>query len=330
MKEVVLGGTVDLALSHFALVGLATIIAEQSPGVRLWWRDAAEPEPVLSCALTTTEIGEVVREHASRLSVEGSWLRATAGVNGDAAERSLVAPRAKAPEGESGWISYVAHRHHLVTGGLAPLDERFIEGLGEPAWWRVSSRESRPDDGASRWEMKTRNRGEEVVTHRLLPLAVECAQRSAVELAAGLVGDQVNDGTGKGDASRSATGLKPPGEVDSAVAWCALWALAHLPPTALRDGVSFTPGVAPPRRTHPTMAVLPVYSTPTTPARWGQIMRSESLAALMSGSDAALDDARSWLKQQGVGAVLRCRIEKGGSSSAPERWVLPGELERWE
>lgn len=331
MREMELWGTVERALSHFALVGLASIISEASPGVRLWWRDGDEPRPMISSGLTETEIGEVVQAHAVRLSAPDSWLRATVDLDRtQASRRSVFAPRAKAPVGPEQWRTYFAERVRTSAAIERTLDVRFIEGLGEPAWWRVSDREARPDDGASRWEMKTRNRGEEMVTHRLLPLATACAARSPEELTAGLRGIALEDGTGRGEASRSGTGLAPPGEVDSAVAWCALWAMAQVPPTAVRDGVSVTPGLSPWGRTHPTHGTLPIFTSPATPARWGQIMRSGSLSAIASRGVGENDfDARTWLKEQGVVGVLRCKIHKGGSQSAPERWVLPGELDLW-
>lgn len=332
MTQIDLGGRVDLALSHFMLVGLATLVAEETPNVRFWWRDGADPTPVLESELSESDVGAVVRNHAIRLSGDDSWLRATVDLDGTATTRRAVfAPRAKAPVSATQWRVYAGARDAVVLGsGASALDGRFIEGLGEPAWWRVSDRESRPDDGASRWEMKTRNRGEEIVTHRLLPLVEVCAKRSVESLVDGLGGRAVIDGTGGGEGSRTATGLAPPGEVDSAVALMALLALANLPPTALRHSVSLTPGLGPGQRTHPTRSVLPVYTRPTTARRWGQVMRSPAMSKLVRepvGGEAL--DARGWLKEQGVAGVLMCVVEKRGSASAPERWVLPGDLDMW-
>lgn len=330
MNEISLGGKVEWVLSHFAQIGLASILAGHSSEVRFWWQDGDEPRPILAADLKRAEIGSVVKEHAARLSGPDSWLRSQTDLGDPSkSQRSLFAPRAKAPSEGGQWRSFLAERLRALAD-VEPLDAALVEGLGEPAWWRVSDREARPDDGASRWEMKTRNRGEEMVTHRLLPLAQACAARSAEELIDGLTGEALDDGTGSGVASRSGSGFVPPGEVDSAVAWCALWAMVRLPPTAVRGGVSVTPGLVPWGRTHPTTAALPLYVDPVTPARWGQVMRSSALASLVhpeSGEDTVA--ARAWLKEQGVAGLLRCSVHKGGSQSAPERWVLPGDLDLW-
>lgn len=334
MNEIVLTGRVDLALSHFALVGLATIVeAESASPTRLWWRDGAEPQPVMATPLSHDEVGEVVRGHAERSAAPGSWMRARFPLPGKGESRSLFASRAKAPASGAdpeGWQLYAARRETTLTE-LDRLAISMIEGLGEPAWWRVSERESRPDDGASRWEMKTRNSGEEMVSDRLLPLAGVCAARSAGDVVEGLVGGSLVDEEGSGGESRTASGLMPPGPADSAVAWCALWALSRIPPTAVLPSVSSTPGTAPLGRTHPKTATLPLAATPTTPQRWGQLMRSGAFAVLADSraEPTAEAAARAWLREQGAAGLLRCEVHKGGSASAPERWVQPGVLEIW-
>lgn len=332
MTELVLTGDVEIAISHFALVGLASIVqAETDSPTRVWWRDGMDPEPVMCSELSPVEVGEVVRQHANRLSSPESWLRArfTLDVT-KRGDRSLFAPRAQAPAGREGWARYEAERRAGFQA-LSLFDQEMVEGLGEPAWWRISERESRPDDGASRWEMAPRNAGREMVTHRLLPLAKACGARSPGQVVAGLRGESVVDETGSALDSRSGGGLMPPGAVDTAVAWCALWTLTQLLPTAARTGVSASPGVGRVGVTHPTVALIPVFTTPTAPRRWGQIMRSAAFARCLgsSGDEVADVASRSWLREQGVAGVLRCAIHKGGSSSAPERWLQPGHVEVW-
>lgn len=332
-----LTGNVEVALSHLALCGLVSI-ADESTGTasRLWWTADQTPVPTVQTTLDASQLAAAVHAHAQRAADPASWLmrRETAGTRAGA---GLFTARAKVPADPGEWRYHVeeiraARRSMTVTR----LDGQMLLGLGEPAWWRWERDANRPDEGASRWEMKTRNQGQEFLLHRLAPLAQTLAQRTPQEIFDGLVGRSVVDETGmNASESRTATGLTTPGPVDSAVAWCALWGLAVAPPIPRKTAISRTPGVWPDERLHPTRAALPVFTHPVTVARFSQILLSEAFdtagAALSGGdSDAGLPISRgaaaAWLIEQGVRAVVVFPVRKTGSASAPERQILSGEV----
>src|SRR5690606_39049936 len=128
------------------------------------------------------------------------------------------------------WHSLQQQRWHAIDGTPTGLDQRFIGALGEPAYWAASNDGIRPDNGASAWEMKTRNRGEDFVRNRLSLLAKSVSQRGEQQVLSGLLGTSIVDEVGKnGLDSRTPTGLAAPGVADNARAWCALWAISLFP-----------------------------------------------------------------------------------------------------
>lgn len=322
MSEYRLGGRVTIALTHFTMYGLAAILQDAGHRpVRFWWADENEAVPMLSVDLDWDQVAAIVNGHAQRALDTDAWLSAV--VEGTSVSgRAMFSPRATSPS-ESEWSQYFDARQDRRPEGL--LDQRMIAALGEPAWWRLADAGT-PDAGASRWEMKTRNRGAEIIGDRLLPLARAVAARAPSLTAAGLAGLSVVDEAGRGSSeSRSGTGFAPPGPVDNAVAWCALWGMTVVPPVRRVSAVSDTPGLAPRRVTHPTMAVLPVW---TEPVSWG-VVRSTVSSSEFDAAAFAVDDpvARDVLRKRGVRALVRFRVDKRGSASAPERIVLPGEVD---
>lgn len=331
MKEFHIAGRIDIALTHFAAVGLAAILDEEDMGVsRAWWHDSTPAHAVVASDLDQTQVGERLREHASAHSEPNSWVQQRI-TDGPRAGAGLFTARVKAPSIEE-WPSYAAARAAArPTAICSGLDEQMQLALGEPAWWRCDANETRPDDGASRWEMKTRNQGQEFLAHRLAPLATALANRDPERIVAGLTGESVVDETGKNAAeSRTATGLTRPGPVDTALAWCALWGL-HVAPTIQRpDGIGQSPGVWPRLGVHPRSAALPVYSKPISPRVFGDVMASRPFDIAcdwINTGNAEVLAARGWLKDHGVRALLRLPILKIGSTSAPERQLLAGTLE---
>ena len=125
------------------------------------------------------------------------------------------------------------------------IDLELIGALGEPAYWRFASNGPRPDEGANRWEMKTRNRGEDFVRNRLRQLARIVADRDATAIVSGLTGHTVEDEAYKGkrsDESRTATGLTSPRFTDSALAWCACGGSHRSPSSTDSQGPPSLPG----------------------------------------------------------------------------------------
>lgn len=319
--KITLGGSVQSALWHFCGYGLAAMLEEAGCGdVRLWWQDSAPARLVISGA-TKKEADRIVRAHAQRAMGPGHWVQARLS-NGPRAGIALFSPRVKGAEDRADWAAYLREREAAIDALDSPLDEAMITSLGGPAHWRETQRDRNPDAGASRWEMKTRNRGEEFVSHRLTPLAEVVAKRGEGGISDGLTGRALVDELG-GDQSRTPTGFTLPRETDSAVAWLALWGISWFPLAHSASRVSATACANPSQATHPTDLVLPVFSEPTLPAKWRAILRSRYLPEACFAGDVS---ARKWLIEQGVVATVQFPIRKAGSASAPERQILDGQV----
>lgn len=241
-----------------------------------------------------------------------------------------MSPRLKAPKSPESWSHLQDARHAQLTrmtDERQALDLRMVGGLGEPAYWRCTDRSVQPDQGASRWEMKARNRGEEFVANRLAPLSRAVSARTPEAVLAGLVGTAINDYTAATD-SRSATGFAPPGPVDAALVWCALWGLSALPVVHDSANRSRTPGAQRCDRVHPDIMVLPVFTSPTSSARLRVALRSAELdrAAASMVDNVPATATSAWLKDHGVRALARFTVAMVGSASAPERRVLDGTV----
>lgn len=333
MTDLTLTGSPVRMLSHMMLAGTAAILRDGPDRTATfnWHEGTATAE--LHTALGEGDVGQAVRSHAeSRLD---SWLQAEIST-GPRAGMSLFSPRIKSATDEDDRRLAAMARYAWLrerASSMTALDHALIGGLGEPAWWRASRTEARPDDGASRWEMKTRNRGEEFVKGRLRPLTEAVAQRDGKLVLAGLLGDVIVDETASSPAdSRTATGLTLPGPTDSAVAYCALHGIALLPTVRMMGGVAASPGLVPlrgPRRgVHPQIAFLPVFTTPVSPRRFTAIATSRMLeeaarTAIDAGNAQPLGGA---LAEQGVHGIVICEVNVTGSQSAPERQMLDGTI----
>jgi CRISPR-associated protein Csb3 len=210
------------------------------------------------------------------------------------------------------------------------VDSLMLQALGEPAYWLLDTRTAEPDRGASRWEMKTRNRGEDFTRNRLAVLAKVVAARTTETVLAGLAGHAVVDEAGKNKPdSRTGTGLVPPGPVDNAFAWCALWGLSAFRITHRIGRQSFTPGAYPQKRVHPAEMALPLVTSPTSPAKLRRILRSRVLhdAAFAPEGSSERAIGREALNHSGVAGLVLFPVRKAGSTSAPERQVLSGVFE---
>lgn len=330
MTQLEIAGSMQRPLTHMALLGLAAILDDAGlPDVRTRFTDELTPRALLTADVEERgSIASAVLDHA-RARADNSWVVATMTHEGDAG-KGVMSPRLKSPSSPDSWAHLQGLRHVQLARMLDQrlmLDLRMIGGLGEPAYWRCTQHSVQPDQGASRWEMKTRNKGEEFVANRLAPLARAVAARSSESVLEGLTGAAINDYTGSAD-SRSATGFAPPGPVDAALAWCALWGLVDLP--VVHDGTnrSRTPGAEMWERVHPHIMVLPVFTLPTSSARLRAVLRSAELdqiaASLVNGVPATVSS--TWLSEHGVRGLARFDVEVVGSASAPERRVLDGTV----
>lgn len=335
--DVTVAGGIDSALTHFAGLGLAGIMeAAGAERVRLHWSDSTEPElHVRVPGWNDEQIAAALASHAATMDREESWVHARIDHEGRAGT-GLFSPRIKPPASRDSWELLADERRRimdqlLTAGDLLSLD--FIGGLGEPAYWRFDPRgEPRPDHGASRWEMKARNRGEEFVGDRLSKMSSAVVQRQPEDILAGIRGQvQVDELDGK-PGSQTATGLQRPGPVDAALAWVGLWGLTAFPVAHDAHHMSRTPGASPQEHQWPTVMCLPVVTRPTTLDRLRWLITSEAMAVVGSSYDspgtggAEVTTALSLLNELGVVACAVFPVERRGSDSAPQRIVLDAEL----
>ncbi|MDH6196721.1 CRISPR-associated protein Csb3 [Mycobacterium frederiksbergense] len=336
MTEFVLASDHTRALDHFAGYGLSAILEQAGErDIRLRWTDGPAPKLTLSGLHSTPAmVAEVVHTHAVDHCGAESWVQQIATVKGAAksSEVGLFSPRIAVPHGTDAWKELYNSRFEALNAPTNQvwLDSLMLQGLGEPAHWLLRTQTPEPDRGASRWEMKTRNRGEDFTRNRLALLAKAVAARSTDAVLAGLTGESIVDEAGKNDpGSRSGTGLVPPGVVDNALAWCALWGLSAFRLTHRVGRQSFTPGAYPQTRVHPELMVLPLVTSPTSPAKLRRILRSRAFDTAAFGAAESADRAvgREALRASAVIGLVRFAVRVAGSASAPERQVLTGVLD---
>jgi len=341
MTELQLAGDLRTALSHLALVGLGAILEEAGVAdVRVGWGDAFDSRPLIRASqVDWPRAAGIVREHALR-HVEASDWTAARGAGGESA---LMSPRIASLADDTAWRGHIAARWEVIDRVLQRtgwLDLRLIGSLGEPAYWRFNrQRQPLPDEGASRWEMKTRNRGEEFVGNRLRPLAERVAARSVEAIELGLTGRAPEDELGKNEVdSRTATGLAAPGPTDNALAWCALWGISQFPVIARIQRPSRTAGHLPaPRgaeRDRRGWFYVPVPVRPIALPRLRTVIVSDQLAqAATTGPEGPaglgvldFEAACGWLADRGIAALVRFSIGEYGSANAPERRAMLGTV----
>ncbi|GFG50673.1 hypothetical protein [Mycolicibacterium agri] len=336
MTVFMLGSDHTRALDHFAGYGLSAILEDAGErDIRLNWSDEAKPRLILSgLRSTATQVAEAVRAHAVKHNQTESWVKQIAAVKGQGKtfEVGLFSPRIGTPGEPDEWKRLYDARCAVLDAesNQAWLDSLMLQALGEPAYWLLDSPLPEPDRGASRWEMKTRNRGEDFTRNRLALLAQAVAARSSDAIMAGLVGDAVVDEMGKDrPESRSGTGLVPPGPVDNAMAWCALWGLSAFRITHRIGRQSFTPGAYPQTKVHPEMMALPLVTSPTSPAKLRRILRSRAFdsAAFAPAGSSERAVGKEALRESGVTGLVRFAVRVAGSASAPERQILAGEFD---
>lgn len=346
----ILAGSITSALTSFAGLGLALILeADGAQRVRLGWTDAEEPRMVVTAAgLDDEMIAAAVHRHAEACTQEGSWVQADLDGPPWNEDSAVFSPRIKSPYAKANnaapsqdevserWRTLQEARYCGIDreGDGSDFGDglEFIGALGEPAYWRFRRKDKDPvpDEGASRWEMKTRNRGEEFVGNRLRRLAEFVAARNVDEVRQGLDGRHLIDEAYKGkrsEESRTPTGLTTPRWTDSALAWCALWGIASFPVIHRVEGTSVTAAATPVGIFKPEAMVLPVLVGPHSLHRWRALLVSDQLIRARSADD--LDDlsARTWLASHGARAVITFAFHLSDNANAPERSLGVGELD---
>jgi CRISPR-associated protein Csb3 len=281
-----------------------------------------------------------VRQHAVRHASESSWLAAELDLRGRMS--GLMSPRIAVPRDRAEWEELAdarAGQIDALVAARANLDLMFVGALGAPSYWHVQvrTRVPLPDQGASRWEMKARNAGEDFVHHRLLPIAQSVASRDATSIRDGLEGRITVDLAGRDSLeSRTATGLAAPGPADAAAVWCGLWAISQFPVIPLIAEPSRTAGYV----NHPQGGTrlrgwlyVPVPRRPMALPRLRSVIVSgapECVVRWHVGSDrrgpGALDvaAAREWLWRRHVSGTACFPVHASDNPNAPELRALDG------
>lgn len=319
-------------------VGLAAIIEERTgEPVAFRWSDESGCE-IDAGPLDLPGAASLVRDFAAEVSRPDAWLGAVDDFGG--APRGTLSPRVGRFPDRASWQDWFAARRRVIdtVPDQAVAQWRMIGALGEPAHW-ATGREPNPDLGASAWEMKTRNRGEDLLRNRLAPIAEAVAGRDVGAVAAGLDGTAPCDEVGKDRSdSRTPTGLRAPGAADNVQALCALWGISVFPVRPNPPSVS-----VPAPRSHTAGAfrhdgtqwfAFPVVHRPVALAAFRAIARSAALEAVgraavgdeRTGSvpmtAAEADAAQGRLRARGVVGVSLFRKQFSDNPNAPEPWAV--------
>ncbi len=330
--NITLPGDLSSALTHLMLIGVASILEDGGVAhVTVHWDDGATAHPTVGGELGSIhDVAGVLLDHSARHSKQDSWVQSTFSNMGFVT--GTMSPRIRTPATHVDWEKLYQARELILNGPLTSLDTMMIAALGQPAYWRLAPKPD-PDQGASRWEMKARNHGQEFVKDRLATLAATVAARSLEKTAAALEGRlRLDEQTNDSMASRTSTGLTRPGPTDSLIAWCALWGLASIPLVTRADAYAQTPGAFPRTRKAPDYMALPVPERAMTPARWRRVVSSDAfdIAAFeglrRDASSTKIVAARGRLSTWGVGNVVRFPVIKAGSKGAEERQLGMGSL----
>lgn len=337
--SLVVAGNVYSGLSHFALAGLSLLARSICDGVvTTHWSDEPTPRGVLETEdITPEEIaGEIKR-------LSQSWVQGWTSIRVQYAEGefSPFSPRFKQIDplkNPGDWSKHQQARTAALDQLCVEDDHlalQLIQSLGEAAYWRFLGTDPRPDHGASRWEMKTRNRGEEFVSQKLFKYVDALSDWNSNDILAGLTGQRVEDPFGE-DASRTPSGFTPPARTDLALAFAALIGIGQFPVSARTQLMALTPCAYPDTALHTKVAVLPVPAAPLTPERFESIVLSQEWASVVNafGADETgrtperllHESAITALQQFNVPAAAVFRVHLGGSPSARERYFEGGKV----
>lgn len=350
MATLTIGQGIQSALSHFALYGLALLCDEQWPGeVRMQWTKEQDSKAELFVPnASEAEVADLLLEYARKLSEPDAWtqVRKLYGGKKGRVELAPFSPRFQTIDHvkyPNDWTEHQTLRLHALNACTQSKDFislQWIAGLGEAAYWRCDIKEPEPDEGASRWEMKTRNSGQEFVQHRLSPMVKELSTWSNARILDGITGQSIDDALGKQKPdSRTSTGLTSPAPTDVALAFAGLIGIALFPLAHNTSGLSITPCAWRTSDLHPRNIVLPIPTEPLSLGRMRNILTSEAMATMVEryGSetlnadtsetfDVTVDASAGWLCTRGVTACMVFPISKTGSVSAPERQIQRGQV----
>ena len=342
------------AFSHLFMVGLASILedADDERVCAFRWKDTLQSfELKTNDDLDIGQIAEVVHAHAKRwlqslpLTSENDYTVANENAAPSKTLHATMSPRLSNLGVPLGWEKLQKDREAAVDAMQTAGDYRYFGALGQPSYWSGVGNKGklRTDNGASRWEMVTRNQGQEFVGGRLLPLCRKVVARSVEEIRDGLLGVISKDEVGKESASsRTATGLHAPSKTDNARAWCALIGISAFPARVSTAGASASAGANVFRDSSAALfqlkgqirfAILPLFDQYWTTAKYRSVVRSSALAefgiqhARPAEAQSRLASASTdWLEEKGVLACCLFNQFMSDNKSAPERWLEPGTI----
>ena len=328
------GGSFTSALTSFAGLGMALMLEEAGIArVRLGWTDTAEPRLMISGeGVDDLGIARIVHAHATRSATDDSWLEMSFEEKPWSSGTAVFSPRIKEAQSDEEWHYLQIRRSQgidqVIEESRRWLDLDLLGALGEPAYWRFRRNHPDPDQGASRWEMKTRNHGGEFVGDRLRSLARIVTGRIFERVLEGINGNSTVDEAYRGkrsDESRTSTGLTRPRFTDSALAWCGLWGLAAFPVVHRVRFPSATAGHVQTGRRSEEL-VVPVLIGRYSVERWRAVIVSSQVLAAVGADLTVRRNARQWLTRHGVRAVLHFPVQIT-DIKVPERYLGDGQNE---
>lgn len=331
-------------LSHMELLGLAQIIRfygnrpsdEGLCTVQLWWDD-----PETACLgwgtgpddLSLYQAAEAVLKYMKELGAHDVALRETMEIDGK--KGSPLSPRVGI-NGKSKidvWKKYYTTRHDVSDEMGQSLFSDLLGSLGQAAYWCKSRKgDSRPDGGASLWEMAPRNRGAEFVTNKYLKMLDFSSRLSVEEIEERLC----NQGRGRvyeENKLRNPCGFRPPLGCDELISFIAMNGISAFSTRPVsfgavgsRSDAVVLNGMA--NALGQTFFVLPLFESPVALERCLAVCRSEALVAAAIGaiSEAADLASGSWLRAHGANYVAVFERFTGGTDNCPEYYARPGWL----
>ena len=333
--EITLGGGIDSLLTHMTMLGSA-LIAEDAGlrNVRIHWTDASVPRATIAFSGSgAEELAQALRALALRVSDPTSWTRVMVDVGGKVPAAAFNG-KSGTPNTPERWAALAAARAAGLGNVSSRLELRLARSLGQQAWWFDDHKQFRPANGASAWEMRTRNRGLQFLPDRFIPLAEEVVQWPDDKIVSGLRGETIDDAVGKNAFdSRTATGLTAPQPVDNAVALAALIGLAAIP--LIHSTTQSTVSAAHIRRHEDRSArlLMPVSVEPVSAHRIRAMLRSSWLIEVADheaeNSEPGPLTRRSALDRLaslGAAAVVSFPVQVSSNVNAPERIALAGEV----
>lgn len=323
------------AFSHLFLVGLASIVEEETPDTYCalrWEGPGTSATVIFSSPMELDDVTACVHSHAAKYN--DLLAMASDGEYDGSTPRATMSPRLGNIVEPSGWKALQHDRQTAIDALDSMGERRYFGALGQPSYWsgRVSgqSHALQADYGASRWEMVTRNSGQEFVSGRLRKLSQIVTGFSLERIRAGINGEVEMDECGENKPnSRTATGLHAPSLTDNVRAWCALIGVSAFP---------VIPGVSGSRDSTAAMfqisrkgpyAVLPVFTGEWSLSRFRSVARSAALlkagaSAVLAGGDSGFTVHDDWLTERNVIACAIFRQFVSDNKSAPERWLERG------